>query len=60
MRQQDRQLRLLFPRESMVSLPEETAQEARRRLAQLIREVWNREHQEDWSDDERQDQTGPS
>jgi hypothetical protein len=60
MRQQDRQLRLVFSHESTISLPEETAQDTRRLLSQLIRDVWEHEYREDWSDDEREDRIVPS
>jgi|WetSurMetagenome_2_1015567.scaffolds.fasta_scaffold156738_2 hypothetical protein len=60
MRQQGTQLKLLFPCESTIRLPEKTVQEVQRWIAQLIREVWEYEYQENRSDDQREDRNGPS
>jgi len=55
-----RQLRIPFPREFTVRFPEESTQEAKRLIAQLIQEIWSYEEQEVDNEHERQDQTEPS
>jgi hypothetical protein len=60
MRRRVRQLKIPFPGEGTIRLPEDAAQEARRLIAQLIREVWSYEKQEVDNDHEREDQAESS